>query len=148
MLGARLADGLKVTIAPLELTVPLTGAAPCKVTDACVMVAGFMASLKVMVITLSNATLVAPFAGSVDNTNGQIPSTCTKSSFLQLPKKAATENAAIAVVNNNLLFVFIEWVLSFDFFNPCKGASHLCRKPYIMFYLSYIIHTLKKCRFC
>ena len=86
--------------------------------DAVVIVAGFMASLNVTVITLLSATLVAPFAGSVDTTSGQTPSTCTKSSFLQPPKNAASDKAAH--VASNSIFVFMILIVFLMFIKLVK----------------------------
>jgi hypothetical protein len=69
-----------------------------------VIVAGFIASLKVTVIFPSSGTPAAEFAGVVDTTIGHTPMASMFWS-LQPPKKAATKKAAIADIH--IFFVFI-----------------------------------------
>ena len=62
---------MNVAVTPLYVTVPATappGAVTVKVDP--LIVAGFIASLKVALITWPIATFVAPFAGIVDTTTG------------------------------------------------------------------------------
>ena len=72
--------------------------------EAGVIVAGFNASLKVIIMTLSRPTLVAPLAGLVDTTSGHFPTTPTSSS-LQPPVKAAINKAANAVISFPILVI-------------------------------------------
>jgi hypothetical protein len=62
-------------MAPVEVTVPETGVAPCvKEKVAAVIVAGSIASLKVAVMFPLTSTLVAVSAGSVELTVGAVVS--------------------------------------------------------------------------
>jgi len=72
VLLARIAVGLKVAVVPEYVTAPATGVAPGPVTVKVtpVMVAGFMASLKVAEIRVLTATAAAAFAGTVETTVG------------------------------------------------------------------------------
>src|SRR5512146_2445034 len=69
---ARGADGVKVAVAPLTETVPVTP--PLTVNDAAVTLAGATASLNVAVIAEPTATSVALFAGLVEFTAGGVVS--------------------------------------------------------------------------
>src|SRR5271154_1322374 len=72
VLLARIAVGLKVAVVPEYVTAPATGVTPGPVTVKVVpvMVAGFMASLKVAEIGVLTVTAVARFAGTVETTDG------------------------------------------------------------------------------
>ena len=67
---ARIVVGVNVAIVPAKVTVPVTGVAPgpVKVNVAALIVAGFMASLKVAEIVVLTATPAAPFSGRVETT--------------------------------------------------------------------------------
>jgi hypothetical protein len=92
---------VKVAVVPVYETVPAIGPAPCTIKEAWVIVAGFMASLKVTVIIWLSETPVASFAGVVDITIGHTPGTSTKVSFLH----AANRNTdTIARVANSCIF--------------------------------------------
>lgn len=68
---ARLADGVKVAVVPLYITVPIT---PPTVNVAVVTVAASIVSLNVAVIVVFTATPVALFDGLVDETVGDVVS--------------------------------------------------------------------------
>jgi len=78
VLGSRFADGANVAVlvAATYVTVPGTAAPPvvtARVNVAAVTVVEFMASLKVAVIFWFIGTLVAPFRGFVEITDGTVP---------------------------------------------------------------------------
>ena len=76
---ARAAVGVNVAVVPDYVTVPVTGTPPGPATikvDA-VIVAAFIASLKLAEITCAIGTPVAPFAGTADITAGAAgPNVC------------------------------------------------------------------------
>ena len=78
VLGARLADGVKVAVKPVYVTAPATALFPInpnnpgffKVKLLVVTVEGFIATLKVAVTVLLVSTPLAPLAGFVELTLG------------------------------------------------------------------------------
>jgi hypothetical protein len=72
VLVARTGDGVNVAVVPAKVTVPATGVAPGPVTVnvAALIVAGFMALLKVAEIVVLTPTPVAPLTGTVETTVG------------------------------------------------------------------------------
>ena len=78
VLAARAADGKRVTVFPLTLTVPATGTPPglvTKLTLEAFNVALFIGSENVAETWVLDATLVAPDAGEVAVTVGRVVST-------------------------------------------------------------------------
>ena len=72
VLVARMVVGVNVAVVPVKVTVPATGVAPgpVNVNVVALIVAGFIASLKVAEIGVLTATAVAPITGTVETTVG------------------------------------------------------------------------------
>ena len=70
--SASALEGVKVAVEPAKVTAPATGVVPgpVKVKVVVLMVAGFMAWLKVAVTTVLGQTPAAPFAGVSETTVG------------------------------------------------------------------------------
>jgi hypothetical protein len=70
---ARAADGVNVAVSPLYVTAPVTAPpGPVTVKVEPVIVAAFIAMLKVALMGVLTATFRAPFAGIVDTTEGTV----------------------------------------------------------------------------
>jgi hypothetical protein len=71
---ARAAAGVNVAVNPLNETAPATAVPPGPVTvkDVALMDAEFIAMLKVAPMVVLTTTPVAPFAGTVDTTEGTV----------------------------------------------------------------------------
>ena len=73
--AARPAEGRNVADVPDQVIVPATGTVPCcKIKLAALIVAGFIASLKVAITFVVVVMNVAPFAGLVEITDGVVTS--------------------------------------------------------------------------
>ena len=74
-MGVKDAEGVKVAVVPLYVTVPETGVVPfIRVNSAVVIVAGSIGSLNVAVTALSIAIAEAELTGLVDITVGGVVS--------------------------------------------------------------------------
>jgi hypothetical protein len=108
--GIRLVDGVNVAVFPEYVTVPETGVVPCfRVKVVPVMVETSIASLKLKVISLLTATLVAESPGFIELTMGLVVSALVWSQLHEQADASVTATIIIidSAIESILLILFI-----------------------------------------